>query len=253
MMNTSNPTASNNATLSGLHSFTSLPNRTILITGGSKGIGLALAKRFSQEHWRVIICASTQASLDEALLECPGLHTFVCDLYDTSQIHKLAELINAQYGALDILINNAGVYLPGQIHSEDDDALDKMFNLNVKSAYTLTKKLLPPMMAKKSGSIFNMCSVASIMPYINGGSYCISKFALLGFSKVLREEMKGYQIKVTSVLPGATLTASWDGVDLPEERFMPPEDVAEIIYSSYQMSSRTVIEEIVLRPMLGDL
>jgi hypothetical protein len=98
-----------------------------------------------------------------------------------------------------------------------------------------------------------MCSVASIMAYGNGGSYSISKFALLGFSKSLREELKPYNIKVTAVLPGATLTDSWGGVDLPESRFSKPEDIADLIYSITQISKNSVVEELVIRPQLGDI
>lgn len=98
-----------------------------------------------------------------------------------------------------------------------------------------------------------MCSTASIVPYVNGGSYCISKFALLGMSRVLREEMKPFGVKVTAVLPGATLTASWDGTDLPKERFMQPEDVAEAIWTAYSLSPNSVLEELLIRPQLGDI
>jgi short-subunit dehydrogenase len=109
------------------------------------------------------------------------------------------------------------------------------------------------MIDRKSGHIFNICSTASKIPYINGGSYCVSKFALYGMSKVLREEMKTHNVKVTSVLPGATLTASWEGTDIPAERFMPPEDVAASIWNAYSLSSRTAVEEIILRPQRGDV
>ena len=88
---------------------------------------------------------------------------------------------------------------------------------------------------------------------MHGGSYCIAKFALLGFSKVLREEMKEHGIRVTSILPGAALSDSWKGVDLPTERFMPVEDIASCIFSTYSLSPRTVVEDIVLRPQLGDI
>ena len=91
------------------------------------------------------------------------------------------------------------------------------------------------------------------MPYINGGSYCITKYALMGMTKVLREEMKELNVKVTAILPGATKTASWDGVDIPDERFIDPVDVAESVYSVYTLSDRTVVEEILIRPQLGDL
>ena len=105
----------------------------------------------------------------------------------------------------------------------------------------------------KKGYIFNMCSIASIKAYANGGSYGISKFALYGMTKVLREELKEFNIKVTAVLPGATLTASWEGVDLPEERFIKVEDIAELIWTTYRLSDRTVVEDLVIRPQLGDI
>jgi short-subunit dehydrogenase len=107
--------------------------------------------------------------------------------------------------------------------------------------------------AQKSGHIFTICSTASITAYTAGGSYCISKFALLGFTKVLREETKLQGIKVTAILPGATLTPAWDGVELPESRFIPADDVASTIYSAYTMNPSTVLEEILIRPQLGDI
>src|SRR5260370_41716527 len=97
-----------------------------------------------------------------------------------------------------------------------------------------------------------MCSIASIKAYPNGGSYAISKFALLGFTKVLREEMKPFNIRVTAVMPGATKTASWDGVDLPDSRFMKTEDIAEVIFNACYISARTLVEELIIRPQFGD-
>jgi NAD(P)-dependent dehydrogenase (short-subunit alcohol dehydrogenase family) len=91
------------------------------------------------------------------------------------------------------------------------------------------------------------------MAYANGGSYSISKFAMYGMSKVLREEMKSFGVKVTSVMPGATLTASWEGADIPPERFVKPEDVAIMVLSTYLLSDRAVVEDLVIRPQLGDL
>jgi hypothetical protein len=109
------------------------------------------------------------------------------------------------------------------------------------------------MISQKCGHIFNMCSIASLHAYANGGSYSISKFAMLGFSKSLREELKPHGVKVTSLMPGATLTDSWAGVDLPESRFMKAEDIAQLIFDVYNLSASTVIEEVVLRPVLGDI
>jgi short-subunit dehydrogenase len=98
-----------------------------------------------------------------------------------------------------------------------------------------------------------MCSIASIMAYPNGGSYTISKFALLGFSKCLREEMKTKGIKVTAILPGATWSDSWRGADFPEKRLMEAIDIAKAVWSCYNMSDSAVVEELLIRPQLGDL
>lgn len=109
------------------------------------------------------------------------------------------------------------------------------------------------MIARKSGHIFSMGSVAGLTAYPNGGSYAVSKWAMLGMTKCLREELKPHQIKVTSILAGATYTASWEGVDLPIERFMKAEDVAESVWAAYNLSPQSVVEEIVIRPQLGDI
>ena len=119
---------------------------------------------------------------------------------------------------------------------------------------SVAKDLAAALKAQRSGHVFNLCSIASIEEaYPNGGSYAISKFALLGFSKVLREELKAYGIRVTAILPGATRTASWDGVELPDDRFMKVEDVADAVYAAYALSGRSVVEEMVIRPQLGDI
>ncbi len=170
-----------------------------------------------------------------------------------SEVRAFGRFVNEVTNNVEVLVNNAGLFIPGSIHEEEEGALRKMIDTNLYSAYHLTRILLPNMMAQRKGHIFNMCSTASFVPYVNGGSYCISKFALLGMSKVLREEMKEYGIRVTSIMPGATFTASWEGTDVPEDRFMHPDDVAAAVWNAYEMSDRTVLEEIIMRPQLGDL
>lgn len=228
-------------------------SKKILITGGSKGIGLAIARRFYQEGFQVIICARGEEGLKKAQAEMPNIDARTCDISKKEEVKTLGKAINETYGALDVLINNGGVFLPGEVHKETDEVYEQLMATNMDSAYYLTKEVLPLMIEEKNGTIFNMCSVASLQAYPNGGSYSISKFALLGFSKALREEMKPYGIRVVSVLPGAVHTPSWEGMDIPESRFIPAKDIAELIWSTYSMSIRTVVEELVVRPMLGDL
>jgi short-subunit dehydrogenase len=181
------------------------------------------------------------------------LHTYAADLSNKQEVGNFAHWILKQSNQIDVLVNNTGVFIPGQIQNEADNLLEKTIETNLYSAYHLTRALLPTFQNKKAGHIFNICSTASITAYTLGGSYCISKFALLGFTKVLREELKTQGIKVTAILPGATLTPSWDGVELPESRFIPADDVAQTIFSAYQMSPSTVLEEILIRPQLGDI
>ena len=145
------------------------------------------------------------------------------------------------------------MFLPGSIHSEEDGTLETMITTNLYSAYHLTRALLPSMIANKSGHIFNICSIASLQAYSNGGSYSISKFALLGFSKNLREELKSFGIKVTAILPGATYTDSWSGSGVEPKRIMEADDVAKMVFAASQLSAQAVVEDIILRPQLGDL
>lgn len=236
----------------------SILNSLLVVTGGTKGIGRAIIYAFARRGFDIVTCARNLADLqslqhDLQTLFPVQLHIFQADLAHAPEVHAFAEFVQTLRRPADVLIHNAGYFLPGQVYNEPEGTLESMLQIHVHSAYYLTKKLLPEMMAHRSGHIFTICSTASIMAYPNGGSYCIAKHALLGLTRELREELKTYGIRVTAVLPGATLTASWEGAGLPAERLMKPEDVAEAIYGAYALSNQTVIEELLLRPQLGDL
>lgn len=225
----------------------------IVITGASRGIGKTIAEKFARKNHRVIICSRDEQKLSELKKLNATIITFSCDISKKEEVQRFGDFVLQTFDKIDVLINNAGIFLPGKITEEDDGILENIINTNLYSAYYLTRRLVPEFIKQKDGHIFNMCSVASIKAYENGGSYSISKFALLGFSKTLREELKEHNIKVTSVLPGATLTDSWQGTDLPESRFSKPEDIADLIYAITQLSKFSVVEDIVIRPQLGDI
>ncbi len=236
-----------------------MPKR-IVVTGGTKGIGKAIVCFFAKKGYEIVTCSRNSTNLENLKKELestvPGvqLHIFKADLSVKEEALAFGEFVKKlPGGGVDVLVNNSGVFIPGQIQNEEEGVLEKMINTNLYSAYHLTRILLPVFIGQKQGDIFTICSTASIIPYVNGGSYCISKFALYGMNKVLREEMKPHGVRVVSVLPGATLTSSWEGVDLPPDRFMKPEDVAESIWSVHVLSKNTVVEEILLRPQLGDV
>ncbi|QHL86097.1 SDR family NAD(P)-dependent oxidoreductase [Nibribacter ruber] len=231
----------------------------IVVTGGTKGIGRAIVDKFAVEGFHIITCARNEKDLQKLKLEIEQDYTFSKVFYQAvdvslpGEVQRFINYIQSLKVKIDVLVNNAGFFIPGTIHEESDTVLREMINTNLYSAYDLTKGLVGEMIKRKDGYIFNICSTASITAYTNGGSYCIAKHALYGMTRVLREELKGHGVRVTAVIPGATLTASWEGVDLPHDRFMKPEDVANAIWSANCLSRQTVIEELVLRPQLGDI
>ncbi|MEC5147878.1 SDR family oxidoreductase [Chitinophaga sp. 212800010-3] len=230
-----------------------------VITGASKGIGKAIAEKLAQEGFNVAICARHTDTLEAAKAGIQRKNPAVSvlaeavDMGDKAQVMAFADKVRATFHQVDILVNNAGIYIPGALHQEADGTLEKLMAVNVYSAYHLTRTLLPDMIAQRSGHIFNICSTASYHAYPNGGSYSITKYALLGFTKNLRKELLPHNIRVTAVSPGPTLTASWDGFEAPPDRMMPPEDIANAIWGAWNMAKQTVVEEIILRPMLGDI
>ena len=230
------------------------------MTGGSQGIGRALVARFLQAGYAVATCARSATDLDQLRQElapiAPAtLHTQPADLSQWQGCQRFAEFVQSLNVPLAALINNAGAFAPGRLQDEpaDGSRLREMLASNLLSAYDVTRVLLPAFIAQRHGHIFTICSTASLMAYPNGGSYGIAKFALLGFTKTLREELKTQGIRVTAVLPGATLTRSWDGVGEQPERFIRCEDVAEAVFSAFSLSPQAVVEEVVIRPQLGDL
>lgn len=231
----------------------------IVITGASRGIGKAIAVKFISQGWNAAICSRQKERILKAKNELSQINPkteIIAEAVDVSQKEEViafANKIKQAFDQVDILINNAGTFIPGSIYEEKADVLEHTMAVNLYGAYHLTKALLPFMIVRKQGHIFNICSTASLRAYPNGGSYSISKFALLGFSKNLREEMKPFGIKVTAVCPGPTLTDSWSGFDGPEDRMMKPEDIAEIVWSAYHLAPQTVTEDIILRPILGDI
>jgi short-subunit dehydrogenase len=232
--------------------------KLIVVTGGSKGIGKAILEKFAKEGFDVVTCARKLQGLNQLKAELEskfGIQTYIhsADMADKKQVYAFTDFVNSLNRPVDVLVNNAGYFIPGMVTEEPEGALENMIAGNVYSAYYTTRGLVKSMQERREGHIFTMCSIASLKAYPNGGSYAISKFALLGFSKVLREELKAYNIRVTAILPGATLTASWEGVDLPEERFIRPEDVADTVYAAHALSGRSVVEEILIRPQLGDI
>jgi short-subunit dehydrogenase len=230
----------------------------VIITGASKGIGKAIAEIFAANGHNLFLCSRGEVvlykTMEELITKFPDV-LIKAKPFDLSKKEDAFAFGNwcLSFAVPDILINNAGVFEPGSVYNEPAGVLESQMNTNLYSAYHLTRTLLPKLIEKKSGHIFNMCSIASLHAYANGGAYSISKFAMHGFSKNLREEMKPFNIKVTSVFPGAVFTDSWGNFDNSKNRIMVADDIAKMIYAASQLSPGACVEDIVMRPQLGDL
>ncbi len=235
-----------------------MSKKIAIITGGSRGIGRAIAEKFAAQGFDIVLSARDAQALEEAKDFIETKFQVKCfiksaDLSQKAEVLALGKWIVSLQQEIAVLVNNAGIFLPGNIHEEQDGVLEKLIETNLYSAYYLTRSIIPSLVHQKAGHIFNVCSVASLKAYPNGGSYSISKFALLGFSKGLREELKNDGIKVTSLIPGAVYTDSWSGAGIPEDRFMSVQDVADVTWNAFSLSKNALIEEIVLRPLSGDI
>lgn len=236
----------------------------VVITGASRGIGKAIAEIYAANGHALYLCSKNEVALYKAMEELQDKYPKVKvkakarDLSKREEVENFGQWVLDNGFHIDVLVNNAGHFLPGSVHNEAVGSLEEMIATNLYSAYHLTRKLLPQMMKQSPvngsrGHIFNMCSIASLDAYNNGGSYSISKYAMHGFSKNLREELKSHLIKVTSVFPGAVLTDSWGDYDNSTQRIMEAEDIARMLFASSQLSPQACVEEITIRPQLGDL
>lgn len=234
---------------------------TVVISGASRGIGKAIAGIFAANGYNLLLCARDQNTLGETVKELQHAYPLVninaraADLSNKEEVYAFANWCTS-LSVPEIVVNNAGVYQPGSVHQQDDEALPLQMAGNLYSSFYLTRALLPAMLAsagKSKGHIFTICSIASLDAYPNGGAYSVSKFALHGFTKNLREELKPMGIKVTGVYPGAVMTDSWKDFDNSSGRILEATDIAKMVFAASQLSPQACVEDIVIRPQLGDL
>lgn len=232
----------------------------VLVTGASQGIGAAVAVAFAERHGadaRLALVSRSRGALERVAERCRAAGAeagvFVCDVTEDAAVEALGRDVPDRLGAPDVLVNNAGLFEPGGFLETSPEAFRRQIEVNLTSAFLVTRAFLPAMLERGSGRVLMMGSVASVRGYPGGTAYGAAKHALLGLARSLREETKGTGVGVTTLLPGATLTPSWDGVEVPPERFIPPEDVARVAVEVASLSDRSVVEEVLIRPAEGDL
>lgn len=231
----------------------------VLITGASQGIGAAIARSFAAEipGVRLALVARNIGHLQSVARACTRLGAeagvFPCDVADEAAVTALAAAVRRRFRGVDVLVNNAGVFAGAPFTELSVADFDRIIAANVRSAFLVTRAVVPGMLRRKRGDVFFMSSIAGRGAYPNGAAYCAAKFGVSGLAQVLRAETKGTGVRVCCVYPGATWSPSWAGSGVKPERMMPAADVARAFVDVYRLSRRSVVEEIVLRPERGDV
>jgi short-subunit dehydrogenase len=233
--------------------------KNAIITAATKGMGRAIAIAFAKEGVNLAICSRTDDDLAAFKNELAGINpnikifTSVTDCSVKQQVLDFAAGAEKELSAISIIVNNVGIYTWSSILDDEEDTFQKNVSINLGTAYELYRYFGKKMIAAKSGHIFSICSVASINPIAEAGSYSITKYALLGLSKVMRTELQPHGVKVTAIIPGSTLTNSWAGMQVDKDKMVLPEDIASAIINAYKMSAGANVEEIIIKPTFGQV
>jgi NAD(P)-dependent dehydrogenase (short-subunit alcohol dehydrogenase family) len=235
---------------------TKLEGKVVLVTGGSRGIGLAIAQRLGNEGARLVLVARKEAALRKAAEEVPGGALVVkADVTQARQVERLFKVVGREMGRLDILINNAGVFTYKPFVSTSLDDWRRNMETNLTSLFLCTRAALPLLRCSRAAHLVNILSVSSLHAFENCSAYTASKFGALGLTRVLREELRPLKIRVTGILPGSTNTRLTNEFGFPVSRpdLIQPADVAEVVFNALTQPPRTTLEEILLMPSQGSL
>jgi short-subunit dehydrogenase len=231
----------------------------VWVTGASRGIGLAIAKEFAAIGCVVCLSGRSRKLLQEAakaIIKLGGkAHAVPCDIRDSRSVNNAYKMIVKIAGVPEVLVNNAGVTAFKPFIETSAQEFEKIVRTNLFGNMYCSKTVLPAMVKKKSGFIFNIISHAAVKTFTNSSAYAASKAAVLGLGRVLREELRVYNIKVINIMPGAVETEMWhEGVRKKySHRMMKPNSVAEAVVQIYRFPPDVVADEIILRPVMGDL
>uniref|UniRef100_Q3ASR1 Sepiapterin reductase n=1 Tax=Chlorobium chlorochromatii (strain CaD3) TaxID=340177 RepID=Q3ASR1_CHLCH len=235
----------------------------ILITGAGKGIGRAIALDFAKATSPtfqpvLVLVSRTLSELESLAAECHALgaetHLCAADISNLQQIDAMVNDVVARYGTIHCLINNAGVGRFKPFAELTPDDYEFVMDTNLKGTFFLTQKVFPFMEKQQLGHIFFITSVAAETAFSTSALYCMSKFGQKGFVEVMRLYARKCNVRITNVLPGAVLTPMWGEVpDAMQRVMMQPEDISQPIVQAYLLPQRTSIEELVIRPVAGDI
>ena len=236
-----------------------LQNQVVIVTGASRGIGAETAIVFGQAGAKVVLAARTMSDVETVAgrVRENGSEALAVgvDVTRPEQVERLMRSAVERFGKVDILVNNAGLGKFGEVAEFELDNWSAVIESNLTSLFLCSKYALGPMLSRQSGQIINVLSVAATTSFNGSGAYCAAKAGALALTRVLSEEVRAKNVRVTAVLPGATHTSFWDGMDQhPDfDQMLKPTHVAEAILSVAKQPLGMVIEEIRVAPPLGIL
>lgn len=225
--------------------------KAALVTGGSKGIGFAIARSLAQAGVSVMICARDESEIAQAL---PALRDgargrvqgLACDVRDEAAVQRLVEHTVTAFDGLDILVNNAGVGLLGPVETFPPEHWRLTLDTNLTGAFYCCHYAIPALKARGGGAIVNIGSRSSVNAYGGGAAYCASKFGLLGLSESLLQELHPFGIRVSCVMPGRVAT-DFAG-EPPQDWHLSADDVAQAVIDALSFAPRALASRIELRP-----
>ena len=229
-----------------------IPGQVALITGASRGIGLAIARRLGKMGARVSICARDQANLEEAVsvLRAEGSEVLATasDVTREDQISTLVRNTQQNLGPIDILVNNAGIGIFGPFLQQSEADWDAVINTNLKSVFLMSLAVAPEMIQRKTGQIINIGSLAGKNTFANGAIYCASKWGLLGLTGCMAEDLRGHGIRVSAICPGSVNTEFSPHAGKDASKMLQPDDVAHAVAALVTQSPGSFISEVLMRP-----
>jgi 3-oxoacyl-[acyl-carrier protein] reductase len=229
-----------------------LTGQVVLITGSSRGIGLAIARQLGRMGARVAMCGQNAARLHAAAESLRGdsIETLAvaADVRHAAEVTHLVWEVNHAWGDIEILVNNAGMGIFSPLHELSESDWDTILDTNLKGVFLCSREVAPQMIRRRSGHIINIASLAAKNAFAGGGAYCASKWGLLGMTQCMAEDLRGYGIRVSAICPGTVQTEFSPHADKDPQKMLQPEDVAHAVAMLVTQAPQSFISEVLLRP-----
>jgi 3-oxoacyl-[acyl-carrier protein] reductase len=229
-----------------------LAGKVALITGASRGIGFAIARRLGRMGARVAICGRDQARLGQAAASLRGesIETLgvSADVTRGDQISSLVDKTQQELGPIEILVNNAGTGIFGPFHEFGEADWNTVLDTNLRSVFLLCRAVAPGMIRRQTGHIINISSLAGKNTFANGAIYCASKWGLMGLTGSMAEDLRAYGIRVSAICPGSVATDFPGQGGKNSSKILQPDDVAHAVAALVTQSAGSFISEVHIRP-----